>query len=336
MIIIHAAGNETVGIGNIIRAFSIQEQINDLEAVVGIYECSEDLLGSIINSDSKNKLEFFEGRNKARSFMKTLNLHSNISAIITDIVNLDESDRAFYRSFKGALLVQINDVNINIIEPDIWINSDIFEQNLLSTNKTNIYSGGQYYAARKGILKSKPLIYKERKKINRILVSFGGADPGMYTEGLLNLIRKRDFQNINFDIVIGPKFSVERIKYIKWICKDDSRINISEKPNEFINMLLKSDMFIGLGGISAYEAMLLGTPVAFIGWSYMDYYCKGIDSKGFGKYLGNTLEDGIEEFFNWIENIESVNMYALSAFDNLEGLGGRHIYKLIKEEKGEA
>ena len=73
-----------------------------------------------------------------------------------------------------------------------------------------MYAGEKYYICGKTFMFYSPIMIKD--KVERVFVGFGGADPQNYSDRILNMITKPDYQNYNFVVVLGKaKYNVDAL-----------------------------------------------------------------------------------------------------------------------------
>ncbi len=124
-----------------------------------------------------------------------------------------------------------------------------------SNDLDNVYSGEKYYICPKTFLFFKPIEIKEHVK--NILVTFGGSDPQNYTDRILEMIKKSEYNNYNFTIVLGKSKSniSELMKYNKY-----PNINMLYDVKNMPELMSNTDIAITSRGRTGYELAILGIP----------------------------------------------------------------------------
>ena len=69
------------------------------------------------------------------------------------------------------------------------------------SNLSHVYTGEKYYIANKTFMFYNPIVIKN--KVERVFISFGGADPQNYTDRLLEMIIKTEYKSYQFIVVLG-------------------------------------------------------------------------------------------------------------------------------------
>ncbi|MGO4273285.1 UDP-2,4-diacetamido-2,4,6-trideoxy-beta-L-altropyranose hydrolase, partial [Paenibacillus sp. TAF58] len=107
--------------------------------------------------------------------------------------------------------------------------------------------------------------YSERKKltrrsgtVNRVLVFLGGSDPYNTTFKVITALSKLDLGNRKIDVVIGASNPYK--DQIEEFCKRDSHFCTHFQVSNMAEMMAKSDLAIGAGGITTWERCFLGLP----------------------------------------------------------------------------
>lgn len=153
-----------------------------------------------------------------------------------------------------------------------------------------IYSGEKYYIAPRLFMFYNPIELK--KKVDKIFISFGGADPQNYTDRLLNLISKDKYREYNFTVVIGrAKTNVEALlEYNKY-----PNINVFFDVKNMPELMRECDVSMTSRGRTAYELAMLGIPAIVLSQNKREeghgFVC---DENGF-MYLGTNPSDHIIE-----------------------------------------
>ena len=100
-----------------------------------------------------------------------------------------------------------------------------------------------------------PIVVKDH--IEKVFISFGGADPQNYSERLLSIITKEKYQNIQFIVVLGrAKENVEELlTYNSY-----SNIEVLHDIQNMPEIMSQCDIGITSRGRTGYELALLGIP----------------------------------------------------------------------------
>ena len=99
---------------------------------------------------------------------------------------------------------------------------------------------------------------KPRKKLNNLLIFFGGIDKYNCTGRLLNSLKDKISTFGNIDVVVG-KFNPSKF-LIEKECKKYQNCNYHEQVTNMANLMSRADLCIGAGGSSNGERIFLGLP----------------------------------------------------------------------------
>jgi len=149
-----------------------------------------------------------------------------------------------------AKIINFEDDGEGAVKADLVFNA-LFSKSPLPNER----DGEKYYIAGKTFLFYKPIIIKE--KVHDVLISFGGADPQNYTDRLLKIVTKPEYQNYHFTVVLGrAKQNVEEL--LK--CNSYDNIDVLHDISDMPDIMSKCDIAITSRGRTGYELAILGIP----------------------------------------------------------------------------
>lgn len=296
MILIHARGNEKIGIGNLSRCFELFKFLFEKYEVMAIFECDEELFKRYEHKKVFNSANI----NSSLTFLKKLKPEIYICDLLDANKNLSDF---LHKECEVKSIIHFNGVEEGF-EPDALVVMDDFDYEV-KKGKYQIYRGFEYYIISQDLLK-----YRKKDTnidmIKNVLISFGGADPANFTEYFANIINDDKY---HYTIVLGPAMSKERKEKITSIKK--SNIIYVDSPKSLINLLLKNDILVTLGGMSTYEAMALGVPVAGVRWSYLAYCVENFAKLGM---INDLL--GINEAYGSLINLKIADVNKRCAYSH--------------------
>lgn len=93
--------------------------------------------------------------------------------------------------------------------------------------------------------------------MKNIFISFGGADPQNYSDRLINIIKKEEYNNYHFTVVLGrAKTNIEELlKY-----NEKENIDVLYDVSNMPELMSKCDIAITSRGRTGYELAILGIP----------------------------------------------------------------------------
>ena len=95
------------------------------------------------------------------------------------------------------------------------------------------------------------------EKVKNVFISFGGADPQNYSDRLLNMIKKEEYNDYHFTAVLGrAKTNIEELlKY-----NEKENIDVLYDVSNMPELMSKCDIAITSRGRTGYELAILGVP----------------------------------------------------------------------------
>ena len=317
MIVIHAKGNSQLGIGNLSRSYELVNHLSKKEKVIGIFECKDNIFERYAN----------ENIIQSNSLIESLNIikKNKCTIYISDLVDPDKDLSDKLRSIGVKFILHFNGIDFGF-EPDILFITDDFDYKF-SNNRFKIYRGFKYYIVGQEILKRRKKEIFPTKSIKNILICFGGADPGFFTEYFAKTINDSTY---NYTIVLGPAMQNNRKEYIKSINKKN--IYYIDSPENMVELLLNNDLLVTLGGMTTYEAMCLGVPASAVRWSYLEYNVKSFGEKNMIIDLGN-IEEAYQNLLNL--DIDGINNTCQNAYNIINGNALKNIETVIDSLKGD-
>lgn len=126
-----------------------------------------------------------------------------------------------------------------------------------------VATGHEFEVVRSEVQALRPPQPWKGSKINRVLVSFGGLDPGRQTERLATALAGRPIPETL--LVAGPSFDQPRVQALRRLAQPP--LSLVVDPDSLPELMLDADLVVSIGGQSILEALHLGRPVAAIRWS---------------------------------------------------------------------
>lgn len=149
-----------------------------------------------------------------------------------------------------ARIINFEDDGEGILKADLVFNALYSEGDL-----PQVKAGEQYYISGKTFMFYEPIEIKE--KVERVFISFGGADPQNYSDRLLSMICKPEFNEYHFVVVLGrAKQNVdELLKFNKY-----ENVEVLYDVSNMPELMTSCDVGITSRGRTGYELAILGIP----------------------------------------------------------------------------
>lgn len=240
---IYVNGNNKRGIGHIYRALELADEFFvKPDIYYDVNQTSLEVFGKTTHCliPVNGIAELFD---KCRE--------NNYTIFINDILTTSIDYMIGLRSvLPNAKIVNFEDDGEGILKADLVFNA-LYHANELPY----VHSGEKYYISSKTFMFYEPIEIAE--KVQRVFISFGGADPQNYSERLLNMITKPEYKKYKFIIVLGrAKQNIEMLlEYNKY-----SNIDVLYDVTNMPELMTKCDIGITSRGRTGYELALLGIP----------------------------------------------------------------------------
>ena len=135
-------------------------------------------------------------------------------------------------------------------------------------------------------LRKSSMINKNKGKLNRILINFGGGDKLNLTKKVLKKFTDIDLPKyIQIDVILGPQANLDsNITSYKDFFKD--RIRFFKDITNMAELMMSADLAISAGGSTSWERCALGLPsIIFAIAENQIEIAKNIEKSGAGVYL---------------------------------------------------
>lgn len=186
---IYVNGNTNRGVGHIYRALEIADEFYvKPDIYYDINQTQPEIFGRTTHHiiGVNGIAELFE---RCREKQYNIFINDILSTSLDYMI-------ALRNTLPNAKIINFEDDGEGIYKADLVINA-LFHESLLP----NVYAGEQYYISNKLFMLYKPIKIKE--KVQRVLITFGGADPQNYSERLLAFVSKEEYKKYQFVVVLG-------------------------------------------------------------------------------------------------------------------------------------
>lgn len=240
---IYVNGNNKRGIGHIYRALELADEFY---VKPDIYYDSNQTDPKVFGKTTHNLISV---NGIAELFDRCK--ENNYTIFINDILTTSIDYMIGLRSvLPNAKIVNFEDDGEGILKADLVFNA-LFKENELP----QVHAGEKYYISGKTFMFYNPIEIKD--KVERVFISFGGADPQNYSDRLLAMISKAEYSQCHFIVVLGrAKYNVEALMdYNKY-----SNIEVLYDVSNMPELMTSCDDGITSRGRTGYELAILGIP----------------------------------------------------------------------------
>lgn len=149
-----------------------------------------------------------------------------------------------------AKLINFEDDGEGQVKADLVFNALLSENDL-----PQVKAGERYYISGKMFMFYEPIIIKE--KVQRVFISFGGADPQNYSDRLLALACKPEYKDYHFVVVLGR--AKQNVNLLMEYNRRDN-IEVLYDVRNMPELMTSCDIGITSRGRTGYELCMLGIP----------------------------------------------------------------------------
>lgn len=184
-----------------------------------------------------------------------------------------------------AKLVNFEDDGEGAMKADLVFNALYSKADL-----PQVRAGEKYYIAGKTFLMYKPITIRE--KVENVFVAFGGADPSNYSDRILSLAVKPEYQAVHFTVVLGKaKKNVEQLMEYGKYPNIDVYFDVANMPE----LMTGCDMALTSRGRTGYELALLGIPTIAMAQNEREERHGFVSNENGFTYIGLNPADEIIE-----------------------------------------
>ena len=264
--------SKDIGTGHVVRCSALAHELIGYGAEVRFF-CQE-LPGDLIEW-----LEIAEkfcvtrlGDNLPETAIMALNewQRDKIDWLVVDHYSLDASWEASMRAVVKKIIV-IDDLANRPHDCDLLLDQNYFPEpekrySGLLSEPYQLLLGPRYALLRESFLSiSRQQMQGVSSAINKVLVFFGGSDPGDYTTQAIRLLQQsielRDL-GCHFDVVVGA--SNAQRETVEALCQGDKRFFYHCQTPHMARLLSEASLFVGAGGSTTWERLGFGLPAVVI------------------------------------------------------------------------
>ncbi len=275
---IYVNGNNKRGIGHIYRALEIADEFC---CKPDIYYDVNQTDGNIFGKTTHNLIpvngiaELFKSCEKQQY---TVFINDILTTSIDYMIGLKTV-------LPKAKIINFEDDGEGQIKADLVFNA------LLSHNDLpNVFAGEKYYISGKSFMFYNPIEIKER--VEKVFISFGGADPQNYSDRLLSIISKPEYIAYKFIVVLGrAKQNIDALLKFNQFKNIEVLYDVKNMPE----IMSSCDMAITSRGRTGYELAILGIPSIAMAQNEREEKHGFVSNENGFTYIGLNPDDEIIE-----------------------------------------
>ena len=240
---IYVNGNNKRGIGHIYRALEIADEFY---VKPDIYYDTNQTDPKVFGNTTHNLLPvdgIAELYQKCKEKQYSIFINDILTTSIDYMIGLKSV-------MPKARIINFEDDGEGVLKADLVFNALFHEEDF-----PQVKAGEKYYICGKTFMFYEPI--KIQEQVKRVFISFGGADPQNYSDRLLNMICKPEYQEYEFVVVLGrAKNNVEKLlEYNRY-----KNIKVFFDVPNMPELMTSCDIGITSRGRTGYELAILGIP----------------------------------------------------------------------------
>jgi len=212
--------------------------------------------------------------------------------VVNDIL---DTDADYIRRLRehGIRVVNFEDMGSGAAETDLTIN-DLFDEPLFDGG--NILWGNRWFFVRDEFVDAKP--HRFKKRVSRILITFGGTDPGDYTRKILHAVLPYCAkQAIAIDVVTGQGYGhIEELEQ-EIANIETPEVSYTNATGVISNIMERAEVAISSNGRTVYELAHMNIPAIVLSQNDREKtHCFACEKNGFihlGIYKGEESDQAV-------------------------------------------
>ncbi|WP_300082482.1 cytidyltransferase [uncultured Thomasclavelia sp.] len=313
---IYVNGNNKRGIGHIYRALELADEFySKPDIYYDINQTKKEVFGY-----TTHNIIGVNGIGELLEILKKEQYTIFINDVLTTSIDYMIAIR---QAIPLAKIINFEDDGEGIYKADLVINALYNNINL-----NHVKCGEKYYIASKLFMFYEPITIN--KKVKKVFISFGGADPQNYSDRLLKIVSNDKYKEINFIVVLGrAKLNVDKLlEYNKY-----SNIEVYFDVKNIAELMSECDIGITSRGRTGYELAILGIPTIAMAQNNREEKHGFVCNENGFTYIGLNPSDYIIEtnlnmYINMSQNERLIYHNKLLSHDLK--LGRDRVMKLIR------
>jgi len=175
---------------------------------------------------------------------------------------------------------------------------------LVPTN-CKLLLGPKYALLRDEFIENRKILNRNNRKLQNILVFFGGTDPTNETLKTIRALNKIE-NKLNIDVVVGA--SNPKKREIREITKRMENTTFHSGIDYMAKLMVKADLAICAGGTTTWERYCLGLPAILIAVAFNQIeICEAISELEIDRYMGESKNITELDIINAVADIHHLN-----------------------------
>jgi CMP-N-acetylneuraminic acid synthetase len=253
-IVLHTNGSRSMGLGHVYRCLTLANKLIQ-HGVIFVMDGGMELGVEKVKEHNfevktySNEEDFFEIVSKIKPHI-----------IINDVLDTTASFIKRQKSL-NAFIVNFEDLGEGSLEADLLFNA-LYEWSSPSENR---FFGYKYECLREDFYLF-PIKKSTPRKVENILLSFGGADQNNLTARVLKILKELQLKEVLINVVLGLgyNFRQELNVLVDEMDKKGFKVGVIDNTSLMPKYIYQADILITSNGRTVYEGASLGVPTISI------------------------------------------------------------------------
>ena len=255
-------GGLEMGMGHVQQSITLAKELRDRAEIFFLTKSDE----IVVNQIKKASFNTLRLSNDDEILNHLRELKPNM--VIIDKLDVDEDFARKLKNDLGTKLAIFTNLTAANRYADVVVTADIGSKfrnvRFLDAETGTLY----FYGVKYWILKEDFYLIKKarrKSKTEKVLLIFGGSDPSNLTSLVLNEFLGLS-QELKIDVILGAYFKYHA-ELNQVLAKHETKkqnISLHQSVNNVAELMSKADLVITSPGLSAFEALRVGTPVIII------------------------------------------------------------------------
>ncbi len=275
---IYVNGNNKRGVGHIYRALELADEFYTRPDIYyDINQTDPKIFGTTThNLIPVNGISELFDRCKEKQY--TIFINDILTTSIDYMIGLKTV-------LPDAKIVNFEDDGEGILKADLVFNALYHDEPM-----SQIRAGEKYYICGKLFMFYDPIEIKN--DVERVFISFGGADPQNYSDRLLSIVSKPEYSKYHFVVVLGrAKHNVDELLGYNKYPNIEVLYDVSNMPE----LMSSCDIAVTSRGRTGYELALLGVPSIAMAQNHREEKHGFVCNENGFTYIGLNPNDEIIE-----------------------------------------
>ena len=327
VVVLKARGGSEIGIGHLSRTATLAtaiQQSGQVQRVLLIWQTTTELAEQF--APDQCELHLAANDDQATHPLQALCQQADRLTLVTDLLHLNEQDIAHYREVGCDTIVHLNDSGAGRWHADMVVDGDAFKssEDVPDTFLGTALMGASYRMIRPSVVAMRPNRSWSKPQVQKLLVTFGGADPHHLTAKLLALLAAFPGElPFSIQAVIGPAFDSDHQKQLEAHANAHPQITV-QRTEQLESLILQHDLIITLGGITAYEVMCLGRPCVAIQSPETGFYSQQLAAARLLVEF-DSVATAAAELAALSQNRSVLEEFAQRGWDQIDGQGAERV-----------